>query len=338
MDSSERQATIANAVLSAVFGAVVLALVVGLALGRLPRAGAIRTYLVLVAAASLLRATQLGIPNSVWGVGETPVEPERFTRPWWGNVARFTLYVSANCANLLQHVWLLRLVDVALLVLHAPASSWFSRAVTAAGIIVVVAQISVAAASFALPYSTVLTASAVLCFLLSLLLLVLLPPLWSRLFDALAVITRHRSKCDALRDSVHLGCGPCCGALCQSSPDEELSLALNDGPQLANARSARAKLSRFTLLAAVTTVESVLKFFFLALTIWLAVTVSGPASSISNAFWIVVAADYLTTEWVLAALTVFILWKPAALAAPPGATARKLSSEVAEEAYGPAVL
>lgn len=338
MESSEKQATITNATLSSVFGAIVVALAGGLAFGRLPRAGAIRTYLLLVAIACLLRATQLGIPNSAWGVGETPVEPEKFSRSWWGNVARFTLYVSANCAVLLQHVWLLRLVDVALRVLHAPASPWFPRAVTAVAILVVVSQVGVAAASFAAPYTTVLTMSAVICFSLSLMLLVLLPPLWSRLFHALAVITRHRSKFEALRDSVYLGCGPCCGALCHRTPDEELSLALNDSAQLANARSARSKLSRFTLLAAVTTVASVLKFFFLALTIWMAVTVTGPASTVSNSFWIVVAADYLTTEWALAAMTVFILWKPAALAAPPGSTARKLSSEVAEEAYGPAVL
>lgn len=241
------------------------AVVAGVSCGCLPRVGAIRTFLMLIAAACIFRVGMMSIPleTSAYNLTLDPENYPRWSNVWWANTGRYLLYVAGTAGNQVQHLYLLRIVDVAMRVLEPNRQGFLDRYLGKAlnvgfGVCMVWVSILLLSQFVHIDYNTALNMSSFSYLLISTILVCLFPIVWTRLFDALAIVTRHRSKAEALREALfpwctRTGCcgfGPCCRA---RSDGSGLSIALNDTAQLQNIVSARQKLTVFTQLAAVAT-------------------------------------------------------------------------------------
>lgn len=252
-----------------------VAVVAGVSCGCLPRVGAIRTFLMLIAAACAFRVCMMAVPlqTSAYDLTLDPENYVRWSDTWWANTGRYVLYVAGTAGNQAQHLYLLRLVDVAMRVLEPNRTGFLDRYLGKAlniglGICMLWVTILLLSQFVGIDYNTALNMSSFSYLIISTCIFVLFPLVWSRLFDSLAIVTRHRSKLEALREAIFPWCtrkgccgfGPCCRA---RSDGSGLSIALNDTAQLQNVMSARQKLTVFTQLAAVATAAVFSKCFVL---------------------------------------------------------------------------
>jgi len=243
-----------NGVLAGAYGVVAVLFLLSHGMRRLPKTGTIRNFLIFLVLLCIFRGLYFGVPNSVW---ELPEEPEtdipRFTQRWWLNLTQFALYVIANSFMFFQFLTILRLWDHALCVVNNSTESKMERWTPWMMAAYAVWQTWLVAANCVLQTGTVLFMASVSHLIVSVLIALAFVGFWLRLWKAMAIVTMHRSRWQTLKYS----CAACC-ACCVGRPDD-MTVPLNDASQFENVASARAKLSRFTLLAAVYTGASVIK-------------------------------------------------------------------------------
>jgi len=300
-------AVVANAVLAAAFGTLALALAASYFTHRLPGSGVARAFLGWLWCMCVLRCIQLAIPNQALGLGEEPQDDlPRFSRVWWANVFRFAVYVGGNSASMCQFVWLLKLADAALGVVDT-LHQQHTRITLAVGLVTYSAwQVWLVLSNLVVRYNVALLMSSASAVLIVLVVLAGFLHFWAHLWRSMALVTKHRTACDSMRD-VCAQSTWCCGLRRM----EIESLPLHDSSQMHNTQSARRKLGRFTLLAAAYTSAAVLKTAVLAY--MSAMVVRGAfASQDSAAFsswWIVVVVDFSATELILTGLVMLALWR-----------------------------
>lgn len=277
----------------------------------------------LITAACFFRVGMMALPleTSAYNLTLDPENYPRWSVVWWANTGRYLLYVAGTAGNQVQHLYLLRIVDVAMRVLEPNRQGFFDRNLGKAlnvGFAVCMVWVTILLLSqfVRIDYNTALNMSSFSYLLVSTIMVCLFPIVWTRLFDALAIVTRHRSKAEALREALFPWCtrkgccgfAPCCRA---RSDGSGLSIALNDTAQLQNIVSARQKLTVFTQLAAVATAAVFSKCMVLGyMTIGIIAGDFEHPSVVGDTFWIVVIIDYFVTEVFPFAATIYILWKP----------------------------
>jgi hypothetical protein len=251
---------VTNAVLAGLYGVVALAFLFSYWYKRLPRTSTINVFIGLLILCSVLRGVYFGIPNSVWELSETPNEDlQRYTKRWWLYMTQFTIYLAANSACLLCYLQILRLWSLALAVVNNSLDNATEKVLNWLSAIYLLWQTFLIASNLFLGTGVVLFIASISHLVVSVSVALAFIIFWLRLWSAMTIVTLHRSRWQTLVQSLGACC--VCSSRCGScgNKQDEISVPLNDSGQIDNVASARAKLTRFTLLATVYTASSILK-------------------------------------------------------------------------------
>lgn len=256
--SQEDPGVYTNAVLAGLYGVIAALYLGAVYFRRLPRTSTINVFIALLVACSVLRAVYFGIPNSVWQLPETPQDDiPRYTKRWWLYLTQFALYICANTLALLCYIQILKLWDLALCVVNNTSSPTTEKALLWLSVIYLIWQTWLIFSNLLLGSGVVLFQASISHMVVSIAVALAFTFFWLRLWSAMTLITLHRSRWQTLVHSM----GACCVCFnsCCGSKQDEIAVPLNDSSQIDNVASARAKLTRFTLLATCYTASSIAK-------------------------------------------------------------------------------